>query len=156
MYLPPSISKRHFTTSCKGRLPILILFCLMAGTHLHAIGIYADSLGYKYPETARIVREHKTPFHKLKRADRRILKKEIRFQYLRLKSADDSKLRVHVFFLILSLVAIFLGSLFLAFAFAYGGSNLLAVLMLILGIGAFVVVLYFGIKKSKRLKENGR
>ena len=135
-------------------LLFIVVLSFYSDNHLFAVGIPSVSLYFKYPETFRIIREQPSPFYKLKKADRKILKKEIRIQYNRLNKTDEAKQRVHIFFLILSLVSIFLGSLFLAFIFAYGRYNVLAVFMVLIGIGAFAVVLYFGIKKSNRLKSS--
>jgi hypothetical protein len=120
-------------------------------TTIHGAGIFRDSTMYKYPETARILKAYEYGHMAPSRAEKRVLRREMKYQ---IGQATSGKGNPGDTWKLIAVIALALGALvgsaLIAGAVATGSGEILGLLILFVGIIVAVSIATYGIRNIHR------
>lgn len=110
---------------------------------------------FRYQETASILKKFQSKPYKLTKPERKILRKELKFQSRYKKNGDGTNVGVQIFFLVLLSLAILWGTFLLVLVLAaYEVLPLfLIILIAAIGVSSIILLLIGGSKRIKRKRE---
>jgi hypothetical protein len=133
-------------------LVIVLSFTPMYGS---CVTPFKDSASFKYQETASILKKFQSKPYKLSKSERKVLRKELKFQSRKALKGDGGNVGLQVFLLVLLTLAILWGSFLFIGLLAYAGEapTFLLIILGLISIAGIVLLLIGGSKRIKRRKQ---
>jgi hypothetical protein len=133
-------------------LPIVLSFTPMQGFCVNPV---KGSATFKYQETASILKKFQSKPYKLSKPERKVLRKELKFQTRKTQKGEGGNVGLQVFLLVLLTLAILWGSFLFIGLLSYAGGTptFLLILLGLISIAGIVLLLIGGSKRIKRRKQ---